>query len=138
MADGWLCERETVYYHFSRQEGDKDSSWVDYGNQSTTTFVGWHFKAEYHRFHPDSGKLTVDLHYKKYKDVQTQQVTAGDNTPLEWSESKVLSVDATLPWSLTYIQFNGVSKEYASSDLSNPYLKITTAGNEISLKVIPQ
>lgn len=140
MTDGWQCMRETVTYHFSRQEGDQPASWQDLGNQSTSTYVGWHFKTEHHGnpFGPDSGKLTVNLNYRKYKDVQQPTNSVGASTPLNWGDSKVITVDSSSTWKLTFYEFNGVSKDYASSDRSNPYLSISSAGNQLTLKVIPQ
>lgn len=137
MSDGWQCEINSVTYSFSRQEGDKGTDWFDLGNASTTTYVGWHFKTLVKHW-ATSGKLTANLNYRKWKTVSQKQTTTGDNTPLQWGESKVLTVDPTATWKLTFYQFNGVSKDYATSDSSNPYLKIGTAGNQISIKIIPQ
>jgi hypothetical protein len=137
MSDNWQCMRETVTYSFTRREGDSGSDWFDLGNASTSTFAGWHFKTEHHGL-GTSGKLTVNLSYSKYKNVQQEQTTNSDNMPINWGDSKVLTVSPTASWKLIFHQFDGTVKEYAASDSSNPYMTIATAGNEISIKVIPQ
>jgi hypothetical protein len=137
MSDGWQCARETVSYWFSRCEGDQGSDWFDLGNASTTTFAGWHFKTEHHGL-GTSGKLTANLNFSKWKDVPQEQTTDGDQTPLNWGDSRVLTIDPTATWKILFHQFNGVVKEYAASDSTNPYLTIASAGSEVSIKVIPQ
>ncbi|MEG9435378.1 hypothetical protein JAO29_04270 [Edaphobacter sp. HDX4] len=137
MTDGYQCMTETVSYHFTREEGDQGSDWFDLGNASTATFVGWHFKTEHHGL-GTSGKLTVNLNFRKYKNVQQMQTAVGPSTPLLWGDSKVITIDPSATWKITFNQFNGVSKDYSSSDRSNPYLSISSAGNQLTLKVIPQ
>jgi hypothetical protein len=136
MSDDWQCIRESVRYSFSRCEGDQGSDWFDLGNASTTTFVGWHFKTEHHGL-GTSGKLTVNLNYQKTHNVPQTQTTDTGNLALAWGDAKVLTVDPTASWKIVYHQFNGETKEYASSDKSNPYIRIVSAGNQISLSVIP-
>ena len=136
MDGDWQCLRETVTYHFSRQEGNPGDAWFDLGNASTSTFVGWHFKTEHHGM-GTSGKLTVDLNYQKTHNISQTQTTDTGTMVFSWGDTKVLTVDPTASWKITYHEFNGVTKEYASSDSSNPYIRIATAGNQISLSVIP-
>ncbi len=136
MTDDWQCLRETVTYSFSRQEGDQGSAWFDLGNASTSTFVGWHFKTEHHGM-GTSGKLTVNLSYQKTRNVPQTQTTDTGDLALDWGNAKILTVDPTSSWKITYHQFDGTTKEYASSDSTNPYIRIVATGNQISLKAIP-
>ena len=136
MSDGWQCIRETVSYSFSRREGDQGSDWFDLGNVSTPTYVGWHFKTEHHGL-GTSGKLTVNLNYQKWKNVPQTQTTDTGNLALNWGDSKILTIDPTASWKITYHQFNGVTKEYNTSDSSNPYIRIITAGNQVSISALP-
>jgi hypothetical protein len=136
MTGDWVCLRETVTYHFSRQEGDQGNAWFDLGNASTPTFVGWHFKTEHHGL-GTSGKLTVDLHYQKTHNVTQTQTTDTGSMVFNWGDTKVITVDPTASWKIIYNQFNGVSKEYDTSDKTNPYIRIVSAGNQISLSAIP-
>lgn len=136
MTADWQCLRETVSYHFTRQEGDQGNAWFDLGNASTSTFVGWHFKTEHHGL-GTSGKLTVTLNYQKTRNVPQTQTTDTGDLALAWGDSKILTFDPTASWKITFHQFDGVTKEYASTDETNPYIKIVAMGNQISIKALP-
>jgi hypothetical protein len=136
MVADWVCLRETVSYHFTRQEGDQGDAWLDLGNASTTTFVGWHFKTEHHRF-GTSGKLTVTLNYQKTRNVPQTQTTDTGNLALAWGDAKIVTFDPAASWKITFHQFDGVTKEYDSDDSTNPYIKIVAIGNQISIKALP-
>lgn len=132
MSDGWSCDRNSVSYIFSRCEGGQNSSWWDLGNQSSSTYVGWKFRTERHHI-GTSGKLTVDLHYTRNKTVSESQTTSSGATSLSWGDSKALSIDPQATWKIVYHQFDGKTKEFVSSDDTNPYLKIKTIGNQVQI-----
>ena len=136
MTADWQCLRETVSYHFTREEGNPGSDWFDLGNASTSTFVGWHFKTEHHGL-GTSGKLTVTLNYQKTRNVPQTQTTDTGDLALAWGDSKILTFDPAASWKITFHQFDGVTKEYASTDETNPYIKIAAIGNQISIKALP-
>lgn len=136
MSDGWSCDRNSVTYSFTRREGDQNNDWFDLGNVSTPTFVGWHFKT-LHKLFGTSGKLTVNLTYTRYKTITQPVTTTGPSVNLLWGETKVETVDPQASWKIVYHQFDGRIFEFSSSEETNPYLKITTLGNQIQLTTIP-
>jgi uncharacterized protein YxeA len=136
MSDNWVCDRNSVSYALTREQGRKDHDWFDYGNASTPTFVGWHFKTQ-HKGLGTSGKLTVTLNYRRYKTVTEPVTTPQAVISLSWGSSKVETIDPSATWKLTYTEFDGRSFDFASSEQSNPYLKISTAGNQIQIITIP-
>lgn len=136
MSDGWECIPNTVSYVFTRVQGSQGGDWFDLGNASTPTFAGWHFKTEHHGF-GTSGKLTVTLNFRKWKNVSQLQTVSTPNTPLHWGDVHAITVDPTATWKIIFYQFDGSIKEYIASEHTNPYLWIDTAGNSISIKLIP-
>ena len=137
MSDGWTCDRNSVNYSFTRREGDQNNDWFDLGNASTSTFAGWHFKT-LHKLFGTSGKLTVNLSYTRHKIVTQPVTTTGGLVNLEWGETKVETIDPQASWKIVYHQFDGRTFEFSSSEDSNPYLKITSLGNEIQIKTVPE
>ena len=132
MSDGWSCDRNSVTYTHSRWEGSPR----DLGNQSTPTFVGWKFRTE--RIHiGTSGKITIDLHYTRYKTVTEPQTISSGITNLSWGDTKALTIDPTATWKIIYHEFDGKTIEFVASDETNTYLKIKTIGNQIQVKTMP-
>lgn len=138
MEDGWICDVASVHPQLVHEENRKDHDWFDRGSASSPTFAGWHFLATTrHGAFGNYGGVTVNLLYKKYKKTQILSTTKGKDTPLQWGDSKVFNIPPSASWKLTFKQFDGAIKEIASSEQQSPYIKVETAGSQITVKLAP-
>src|SRR5262249_7504530 len=87
VEPGWLVDVNSVAYHLTREEGRKDHDWYDNGPRSSSTAVCWSFKTLHHGL-GTSGKLTVYLSYKRYRDVSAPEMSP-QPVKLAWLDSKV-------------------------------------------------
>jgi hypothetical protein len=143
VEPGWTVETDSIYLEFTRKENTEGVDWFNRGNVSTTTWVGWHFYAttRHHTFGLPTGNyggVAVIIHYKKLKPTQKIQPTKTPETPIQWGDQKVLFLEPGITsWMITFHTFDGKETEIASSTQQNPYIKVTTAGNQLQLKLAP-
>jgi hypothetical protein len=139
MEDGWICDVNSVHpINFRNEEGSMNSDWFDRGSVSSTTFAGWNYLATTrHGPFGHYGGLTIDIAYKRFKKTQVLRTSVNPDQPLQWGDEKVLTIDPSAQWKLTFIQFDGKKKEVAASEQLSPYVKVNSVANHIEIKLAP-
>jgi hypothetical protein len=139
MEDGWICDVNSVHpINFRGEEGRMNVDWFNRGNVSSPTAAMWDYLATTkHGFRGNYGGLTIDLAFKRYKRTQVKHVVTTTEQPLNWGDEKVLSYDPGGQWKLIFTQFDKTKKEIASADQPSPYVRVTSAGSRIEIKLAP-
>lgn len=143
VTPGWTIQNDSVWVEFTRKENQEGVDWFNRGNASTSTAALWHFYAttRHKTFGVPTGNyggVTVNIHYKQYKPSQAIKTITTPEEPIQWGDEKVLFIEPGLTsWKLSFKQFDGKIKEIASSNQQSPYIKVSTSGNQLELKLAP-
>ncbi len=129
---GWQIIPGSVGYRMNHAEGE----WNYCGpSHSTAGTACVNFNTIHHRF-GTSGKIWFNITYKETNQIIQDVIT---NIPLDinWSQSRVVTIPQSATWSAKFIQFDGKEYDFGGPDTNNPYIKVSTSGQNITFRAIP-
>jgi hypothetical protein len=124
---GWHVIRNTSQFHYWGQEGNYPADWSysfvsDDGDRVVYKVTTIHHKAGF------SGLLHFNISFQENQ-PQTIVQNYGEQITLKWGDTFVIPYPVGT-WKLTFTSFDGRHVEFAGSNTSDPFIKITDQGGQ--------
>ena len=129
---GWQIIPGSVGYHMNHAEGEWNYCGPDHSTAGTACV---NFNTIHHGF-GTSGKIWFNITYKETNQV-IQDVITNIPVGITWSQSRVVTIPQSATWSAKFIQFDGKEYDFGGPDTNNPYIKVSTSGQNITFRSIP-
>lgn len=136
-SSGWRIIPSSVWRVVTWEQGDEgnDRDWWWNNNTSTLQNACWTLTTIKRRF-GTSGKVHFYLTFDEERDIMREEKTETE-IPLTWGTIKVENFPVGGAWKAVYTQFNGKQIDI-SIPFNNPFLKVSTSGNQVSFTTVSQ